>query len=205
MPAKSAPSPQVSRYFADQNGQSLAFNIGGQHQWKIGNTETDFNWETSLGFSGTKFRANVDFSLDETNQQKGQKLQIKGNLNLQHDDGTPAANSLSLQIDATYQFDENNILVLRANISEENNELNYDLQLEGNFKFDGFTLKFEVKLTNNSQVPQFHLELANKGDANSLIRNLALTLDIKPDSVQINLSFELEMHWADGVRVKKAA
>jgi hypothetical protein len=190
-------------YFSDQNGQSLAFNISGQHQWKIGNTETDFNWETSLGFTGTKFQAKADFDLTQTNQQEGQKLQIKGNLSLQHDDGTPAADSLDLHIDATYAF-ENSVLVLRANVSEENGELNYDLQLEGTFKFDGFTLKFQVKYTNNSALPSFHLELANKGDENSLIRNLALTLDVGESeaSVRINLSFELEMHWADGVRVK---
>jgi hypothetical protein len=191
-------------YFADQDGQMLAFNISGQHQWTIGTTEVDFNWETKLGFSGTKFQAKVDFDLDET-QQDGQKLQIKGSLSLQHEDGTPAtdpANPLTLNIGATYSF-ENNVLVLRANVSEENGELNYDLQVEGTFHFDGLTLTFGVKFTNASDIPQFHLELASKDDPTSLIHNIALTLNIDESqaTAQINLSFELDMRWANGIRV----
>ena len=191
-------------YFADQDGQMLAFNISGQHQWKIGTTEVDFNWESALGFSSTKFQAKAHFNLDET-RQDGQKLQIKGNLSLQHEDGTPAtdpANPLALSIDATYSF-EDNVLVLRASVSEENGELNYDLQMEGTFQFDGLTLKFGVKFTNNTQIPQFNLELASKDDPASLIHNLALTLNIDESQAiaQISLSFELDMRWASGIRV----
>jgi hypothetical protein len=193
-------------YFADQNGQNLAFNISGQHQWKIGSQEVDFNWESTLGFSGTKFQANVAFDLNET-KQNGQTLNITGSLSLQHEDGTAATdpnNPLTLNIAATYAF-ENNMLVLRANVSDDNNELNYDLQLEGTFQFDGLTLQFGARFTNNPNVPStFQLQLAGKSDPTSLIHNIALTLDIDESqaTAKINLSFELDMRWSSGIRVK---
>jgi hypothetical protein len=166
----------------------------------------DFNWESTLGFSGTKFRANVAFDLNET-KQDGQTLNITGSLSLQHEDGTAATdpnNPLTLNIGATYAF-ENNMLVLRANVSDDNDELNYDLQLEGTFQFDGLTLQFGARFTNNPNVPStFQLQLASKDDPTSLIHNIALTLDIDESqaTAKLNLSFELDMRWANGIRVK---
>ena len=95
------------------------------------------------------------------------------------------------------------MLVLRANVSEEHGELNYDLQVEGTFEFDGLTLKFGVTFTNNTQIPQFHLGLASKENPASLIHSIALTLNIDESqaTAQINLRFEPEMRWANGLRV----
>ena len=85
---------------------------------------------------------------------------------------------------------------------EENGELNYDLQVEGTFQFDGLTLKFGVKF-NNDQVSTFNLELASNPSPTLLIHNIALTLNIDESqaAAQINLSFELDMRWANGIRV----
>ncbi|HMG34532.1 MAG TPA: hypothetical protein VKM94_11390 [Blastocatellia bacterium] len=182
-------------YFTDDKGTSLAFNIAGQHTWNSGNT----NWDVSLGYTQKTFTATIDGKL----QQKigtGQEFTISGHAQLTLKDGAPM--KLDLEINATYQWTNQGTLVFTAKVSEENNELNYNLQLEGNFKFAGGVLSFQIKFSGGAPSDQFQLQLAFTGGPTDIVKTISLVLNVSPDKVDLSFQFELRMTWVDGVLVK---
>ena len=120
-------------YFADKGQTQAALNITGKHVFKAENATTELAWETSIGFTGKSFLAQVD-ATSTTHFATGQVLAIKGDLTLQQDDGTPLKMNLSLE--ASYSFDANNMLVFKALITG-GDQPSYDLMLQGTVSLPG--------------------------------------------------------------------
>ena len=196
-------------YFAGPTGTDFAFNIAGQHVFKSVNAETDLSWESTIGFSKKTFRAQV--KVNEVTKFKDGQLSFNGTLDLQvpppqsngQQGGTP---TLSLQMDATYTFDNNNMLVFKADVTG-GSQPSYDLMLQGTFKYSNLALTFSIDYTNKSGATDLSVQVGIQGNKNSMIQQLAIVLNITPDqaAVKLNLSFSVRMEFADGVRVKKAA
>ncbi len=117
-------------YFADAEGTRTAFTIRGQHVWQGGDSTTDLNWQSSLGFSDKKFSASANFDLNRV-QQNGQRLSLKGGLTLQQADGAALAMALSLEAEYGWQ---DNALVFKALVNTGAGGFNYDLMLEGRLR-----------------------------------------------------------------------
>jgi hypothetical protein len=188
-------------YFADKGQTQAALNITGRHVFKAEKSTTELAWETSIGFSGKSFLAQVDAS-STTHFATGQVLAIKGDLTLQQDDGTPLKMNLSLE--ASYSFDANNMLVFKALITG-GDQPSYDLMLQGKFHYQNLSLVFNVEYTQNPSASDIKVSLGITGDRNSIVKNIALVLDISEAEakLQLNLSFDVRLRFADGVRVKE--
>jgi hypothetical protein len=188
-------------YFADKGQTQAALNITGRHVFKAEKSTTELAWETSIGFSGKSFLAQVDAS-STTHFATGQVLAIKGDLTLQQDDGTPLKMNLSLE--ASYSFDANNMLVFKALITG-GDQPSYDLMLQGKFHYQNLSLVFNVEYSQNPSASDIKVSLGITGDRNSIVKNIALVLDISEAEakLQLNLSFDVRLRFADGVRVKE--
>ncbi len=188
-------------YFADKGQTQAALSITGKHVFKAENATTELAWETFIGFTGKSFLAQVD-ATSTTHFATGQVLAIKGDLTLQQDDGTPLKMNLSLE--ASYSFDANNILVFKALITG-GDQPSYDLMLQGTFHYRDLSLVFNVEYTQNPAASDIKVALAITGDRKSIVKNISLVLDISEAEakLQLNLSFDVRLQFADGVRVKE--
>jgi hypothetical protein len=188
-------------YFADKGQTQAALNITGHHVFQAEHATTELAWQTSIGFTGKSFLAQVD-ATSTTHFATGQVLAIKGDLTLQQDDGTPLKMNLSLE--ASYSFDANNILVFKALITG-GDQPSYDLMLQGRFHYRDLALVFTVEYTQNPTASDIKVTLGITGDRKSIIKNISLVLDISEAEakLQLNLSFDVRLRFADGVRVKE--
>jgi len=188
-------------YFADKGQTQAALNITGQHVFQAEHATTELAWQTSIGFTGKSFLAQVD-ATTTTHFATGQVLAIKGDLTLQQDDGTTLKMNLSLE--ASYSFDANNILVFKALITG-GDQPSYDLMLQGRFHYRDLALVFTVEYTQNPTASDIKVTLGITGDRKSIIKNISLVLDISEAEakLQLNLSFDVRLRFADGVRVKE--
>jgi len=183
-------------YFADKDGTQLAFNIKGQHRWN----STTAKWELSLGHSQKKFQATFEGQIQKTTAD-GQVFVLAGKMTLLHEQGKSTA--IDLNIQGSYQFNNNNKLTFVVSVQTSDGQLTYDLMVEGQFTFKSGTLTFKVRLNDKGTGgAKATIELAFKGNQASLIKNLSLVLDIAPDKVKISFEFELRMRFVDGVLVK---
>ncbi|HME07415.1 MAG TPA: hypothetical protein VKG25_10205 [Bryobacteraceae bacterium] len=188
-------------YFADAGKTQAAFNISGQHVFKAGKGQTGLSWESSIGFTGKTFSAQV--SVDSvTNLASGQTLTIKGGLTLMQDTG--GKTSMDLSLDAQYSFDANNMLVFKALVTDGNQ---YDLMLQGTFHYSNLNLTFQVEYTNQPGASDLHVAVGVQGNQNSIVKNLALVLDVSESQAKLQLtaSFDVHLQFADGVRIKTPA
>ena len=190
-------------YFADGNTTEVALNIRGQHTFKSTNAVTDLTWETSIGFSNKTFRAAVEVDLTRTTA-KGGILDLNGKLKLEKQDGK--APEFDLQLQARYRFNSKNILVFEANVVGGDRP-RYDLMLEGTFVYSNLKLHFNIQYTNKSGAPALRAEVGLQGSKNSMVQMLRLVLDLSSDNeakLKLNLSFEVRLRFANGVRIKEA-
>jgi hypothetical protein len=184
-------------YFADAEGTQLAFNIRGQHVFHTADSETDFNWQASLGFSDKKFSAKVDF--DVTNvRQDGRRLALAGDMTLKQADGGTL--DLKLELKAEYSWEDNS-LVFKALVNNEAGGFNYDLMLQGKFKFDNGNLTFAVHFTNAAGANTLTLDLSFEGDADNFLQAVAFHLQISQDQIDLTLTarFSISQRFVAGV------
>ena len=182
-------------YFADKDGQQLAFTIQGAHRWNA----TEASFELSLGFTDKKFLADFSGSIVHKGAS-GQLFTLSGTASIRQEQG--AGLNLDLQIEGSYAFNDKNLLVFRAGVSTVNNELNYDLQLEGKFVYQKGELQFQVKVSKAGPSTKVQLRLAFTGNKDELRTMLAVVLDITPNQVKITANFELRMRFKGGVLLK---
>jgi hypothetical protein len=188
-------------YFADAGKTQAAFNITGQHVFKAGKAQTDLSWESSIGFTGKTFSAQV--AVDSvTNFAGGQILSIKGGLTLMQPSG--GKTSMDLSLEAQYSFGANNMLIFKALIADGNQ---YDLMLQGTFHYSNLNLTFQVEYTNQPGASDLHVAVGIQGDQKSIVKNLALVLDVSESQAKLQLtaSFDVHLQFADGVRIKTQA
>ncbi len=186
-------------YYADSAGTQAAFNISGQHVWKAGNTTTEFNWQSTLGFSQKSFDAKVSFDLARKST-RGRSFSVDGDLTLQQANGAPLTMDFNLK--AQYQWN-NNVLVFKADVSDVAGAVSYELMLEGNFKLDHGTIQFAIKYSNSPGAGLFALDLNFQGDKQSLIKALSVHLQISQGAagVMINATAEIQLRFMKGVGV----
>jgi hypothetical protein len=186
-------------YFADSAGTQLAFNISGQHVWKAGNNTTEFNWQSTLGFSQKSFDAKVKFDLTSKNTN-GRNFSVNGDLTLQQPNGGPL--TMSFHLKAQYQW-KNNFLVFKADVRDVAGALSYELMLEGTFKLNHGSIQFAVKFSNAPSGNSFSLDLNFQGDKKSLIKVLSLHLQISQGTAgtMINATAQIELRFVKGVGV----
>jgi hypothetical protein len=184
-------------YFADAEGNQLAFNIRGQHVFHSSDTETDFNWQASLGFSDKKFAAKVDFDLKRV-RQDGRRLALTGNLSLKQADGGTVDMTLALQAEYAWQ---DNALVFKALVNTEAGNFNYDLMLQGRFKFDNGNLTFAIHFTNSAGADSLTIDLSFAGDTDRFLQAVAFHLQISPDRIEFQLTarFSIRQRFVAGV------
>jgi hypothetical protein len=186
-------------YFSDAAGTKLAFTISGQHTWDAGSA----SWKLALGHSNQVFTAKFSGAVKHT-FDNGNVLELSGVANVKVGGGKTA---VDLSITAAYSWEKaggKNKLVFKALVSGDDASLNYDLNLEGNFIFNGKSLVFRFRFANqssNSNSLQF--ELAFSGNETSLIENLSLVLDVDRNQVDLSLKFSMEMRFVAGTYVKK--
>lgn len=180
-------------YFADKDGQNLAFNIKGEHKWNA----TEANWELSLGYSSRKFKA--EFAGHIERKGKYGTFVLNGSAKIEHEGGKKA--TMSLEIEGTYTF-QNNKLVFKVDIQTNQGKVTYDMLFEGKFVFKGGTLSFQVKFGNQNPSENFSLAVTFQSDGKQLKTDLSLVLEIKEKEVKLSFQFELRMRWKDGVLIK---
>jgi hypothetical protein len=180
-------------YFADKDGQNLAFNIKGEHKWNA----TEANWELSLGYSSKKFKA--EFAGHIERKGKYGTFILNGSAKIEHESGKKA--TMSLEIEGSYTF-ENNKLVFKVDIQTGQGKVTYDLLLEGKFVFKGGNLSFQVKFSNKNPSADFSLNITLSTESDQLKTDISIVLEIKKNTVKLTFQFELRMRWKDGVLIK---
>ncbi len=184
-------------YFADAEGEQLAFNIRGQQVFHSAEAETDFNWQASLGFSDKKFVAKVDFDVNRV-RQDGRRLALAGNLSLKQADGGSVDMSLNLQAEYAWQ---DNALVFKALVNTEAGNFNYDLMLQGRFKFDNGNLTFAIHYTNSVGADSLTIDLSFARDTDNFLQAVAFHLQISQDRIELQLTarFSIRQRFVAGV------
>jgi hypothetical protein len=184
-------------YFADSGGTQLAFNIGGSHVWKAGNSTDTFNWQSSIGFSQKTFSAQTTFDLTSLSKS-GRSFSLNGNLTLQQPLG--GALTMGFTLKGQYQW-SNNLLSFQADVSDIAGAVSYDLMLEGAFKLDHGAIGFDVKFSNTAGTNSFSLDLNVQGDQASLIQALSFHLQISQTQAgtMINATAQIKLQYVRGV------
>jgi hypothetical protein len=188
-------------YFADAGQTQAALNIKGEHVFNAANATTDLAWESSIGYTGKTFSTQVN-ATSVTHFVSGQVLSLAGDLTLQQGDGQPLKMNLSLE--AQYSFDTNNILIFKALIAT-GDQPSYDLMMQGTFHYDNLSLTFKADYTQNTTSSDINVSVGVQGDRSSIIKNVALVLDISESDarLKLDLSFDVRLRFADGVRIKE--
>ena len=185
------------RYFADAQGTQAAFDIRGRHVCKAADSETDFNWEASLGFSDQKFNAKVIFDVNNVGKD-GRRISLTGSMTLEQAEGGTI--NLSLDLEADYSW-KDNALVFKAAVDETAGVLSYDLMLEGKFKFDNGNLTFDVHYSNLAGATPLTIDLNFAGDTDNFLQAVAFRLQISPDQIEVQLTarFSISQSFVLGV------
>jgi hypothetical protein len=185
------------RYFADAQGTQAAFDIQGQHVCKAADSEIDFNWEASLGFSARKFNAKVNFDVNSIGKD-GRRISLTGNMTLQQADG--GIINLTLNLEADYSW-EDNALVFKAAVDDTAGLLSYDLMLQGKFKFDSGNLTFDIHYTNAVGAAPLTVDLNFTGDTDNFLQAVAVHLQISPNQIEVQLTarFSISQSFVEGV------
>ena len=184
-------------YFADANGVNAAFTIRGQHVWGAGDTQSEFNWQVSLGFSDKKFSAAVDLDLNRV-LQNGRRVSLAGKMNLKQADGGTL--DLDLSLEAEYEW-QDNALVFKAIVNNEAGNFNYDLMLEGRLQLAAGDLTFSIRYSNTPGSEGLTIGLTFTGDRDSAIQAIAFHLRVSPDQIDLGISarFTLRQSFVAGV------
>jgi hypothetical protein len=183
-------------YYADKNGNNLAFNIKGEHKWK----STEAKWELSIGYSERKFSA--EFSGGITSNGKFGQFVMKGAAKIEHESGKKTL--LSLELEGVYTF-QNNRIAFKIDLQTSQGKITYDLLFEGKFVFKGGVLTFQVKFSNKNPNSDFAIEVAWKSNSEQLKMALSVVLEKDKKDIKLTFEFELRMKWKDGVLVKDPA
>ena len=177
-------------YHADAEGQQeAAFTIRGQHVWRAGDRESEFNWDVSLGFSDKKFSAAVDFDLSSA-IRNGREFSVSGSMALKQTDGGTL--DLSFGLTAEYEWQDNS-LVFKAKVNNEAGNFNYDLMLEGKIVGSLGQLTFSIRYTNAPGAEGLTIALDFAGDRDSAIQAISFQLQISPDQVEAKISVHLSV------------
>ena len=180
-------------YYADKDGNNIAFNIKGEHKWNA----TEAKWELSLGYSEKKFKAEVAGHIER--KGKYGTFVLTGSAKIEHESGKPT--TLSLEIEGSYTF-QNNKLVFKVDLQTNDGKVSYDLRLEGKFVFKSGTLSFQVKVGNKNPGEDFSINITFQSDGDQLKTDLSFVLEKKKSEIKLSFQFELRMRWKDGVLVK---
>ena len=177
-------------YHADAEGQQeAAFTIRGQHVWRAGDHESEFNWDVSLGFSDRKFSAAVDFDLNSV-MRNGREFSVSGSMALKQSDG----GTLDLALDLTAEYEwQDNSLVFKAKVNNEAGNFNYDLMLEGKIVGSAGELTFSIRYSNAEGAGGLTLALDFAGDRDSVIQAISFHLQISPDTVEARIEIRLSV------------
>ena len=183
-------------YIVNNGGPQIAFTLDGRHQW----SSADTSFKLSVGFSGQVFLADFSGSIESKNPT-GPQFSLAGNFTIKHEQGKTT--NLAMEVEGQYEFDANNRLLFKANVSSVNKELNFDLMLEGKFVFKAGTLSFQAKFSKTGAAkPATTIRLAFDGNRADLQTKLALVLNITEDKVDFEFEFQLKMQFKGGVLVK---
>ncbi len=190
-------------YFADKDGTKAAFSISGKHHWNSEAADTQFAWQSHLGFSDKKFEASLAVD-SRTTFAGGGVLAIAGDFTLRKEDGSHM--TMQLNLAAKYEW-KGNVLVFKADVSSEDDALNYNLTLEGTFRWNKLAVSFAVKLAHQGETTHVQVALSIQGDRDSAIKAISLILDIDEEAagLRLELTFEVRLRWANGVPVKEPA
>ena len=189
-------------YKSGPDGTDVLLQLQGKHTFNSETSETTVTWNSSLGFSDKQFTAKLSGG-SVTDFDGGGKLTLSGDFELSHQEDGAVAATMKLSLGARYEW-ANNVLIFKADISDDNGELNYNLQLNGTWKYAGHTLMFKIQYTNDSSQPDLHIELSLGADQESVVRMISFVLDITEGeaTAKIEASFEIRLRWASGVPVK---
>jgi len=182
-------------YIVNNGGPQIAFTLDGSHQWSF----ADARFKVSVGFSKQVFLADFKGSIQSDNPT-GPQFSLNGELLIKHQQGQTT--NFNLELNGQYDFDAKNRLIFKAQVSSVNKELNYDLQLEGKFVFEGGALSFQVKFGKARSNPATTIKLAIEGNHADLQTKLALVLNITGNQVDFNFHFSLVMQFKGGVLIK---
>ena len=190
-------------YYADKGQTLAAVNIKGQHVFKAERRPP--NWRGRLpsgsaeNHSWRKWMPPARHILPRDRCWPSKAISHS-----RQDDGKTLQMDLSLE--ASYSFDANNMLVFKALITG-GDQPSYDLMLQGKFHYRNLSLVFNVEYTQNPSASDIKVSLGITGDRNSIIKNISLVLDISEADakLQLNLSFDVRLRFADGVRVKETS
>ncbi|MCI0744231.1 MAG: hypothetical protein L0Y58_02395 [Verrucomicrobia subdivision 3 bacterium] len=182
-------------YIVNNGSPQIAFTVDGSHQW----SSADASFKVSVGFSNQVFLANFSGKIKSPNTT-GPQFSLAGDLTIKHEQGKTT--DFALNLEGQYEFDANKRLIFKANVSSVNNELNYDLMLEGKFVFRAGKLNFQAKLSKAGPKPSTAILLAFEGNRADLQTKLALVLNITEDEVDFDFEFQLKMQFKGGVLIK---
>ena len=165
------------------------------HRWDGGEAK----WDVSLGFTEKKFTAKL---AGEVSVQKmgGERFALRGNLAFAQGGGDT---TLEMDIEAFYQWSPGGILRFNAAVSMVNGALNYNLQLEGQFDYDGTRLTFRVQFTRDGTGDKLAIELGVRTDSDFFAKLVLVLNPADPSKVNLQIAFQVRMKWIDGVPVKE--
>jgi hypothetical protein len=189
-------------YYADDTMKKVALNVRGRHTFANSRgAKTDFEWETTLGYSEKKFEAKLK-SKSHTVNAHGQTLDIMGELSLRKEGSTPL--TMDLTLSAEYRWNESNMLVFTAKIAT-GSQPSYDLNLAGTFKYSNLSLQFQVNYSSSPSARSIVVSVGLQGDRNSMLQNISALFEITETEAKakINIEFEAKIVFLNGKRVKE--
>jgi hypothetical protein len=183
-------------YFVGPDGsQQLALQVGGTHRWN----GTEVQWDVALGFTEKKLTARLAGGVT-VQRQSGEQFTLRGSLAFVE---AGRDTTLEMELEAVYQWGPGGILRFNAAVSMDNGALNYNLQLEGQFDYDGTRLTFAIQFTRDGSGDKLVIGLGVRGESGfSAKLMLVLNLD-DPSKVNLQLRFQMSMKWIDGIPVKE--
>ena len=180
-------------YFADKAGQQLAFTIAGRHRWN----STAAAFELSLGHTEKRFLASFKGSIS-AGEAGGRQFVMDGSLKLQLEQGKSPV--LDLNLKGEYKFDDKGRISFFAAVSTVNDQLNFNLGLEGSYIFRQGQLNFQVRVNKTGSSTTTVIQLSfTKPDLKLMLSTL---LEISPNKVTFNVAFEVRLRFKDGVLLK---
>jgi hypothetical protein len=185
-------------YYAKDGDQQIAFTIHGEHKFKSGAGEGDVNWSLFLGHSARQLDARLELGAHQ--KINGKDLTLAGKL--QFTQG-PAGQKTDLQVEAKYDLGENGELNFRADVTDENGSLNYNLMLEGKYRVRNGNVEFLVKLDRKDNTNSIKLDLSGTFEQGKVKAHLtALLRQTDAGKMDLSLSFDVSVRFVAGQLIK---
>ncbi|MEY2491029.1 MAG: hypothetical protein QOC70_2971, partial [Verrucomicrobiota bacterium] len=131
---------------------------------------------------------------------KGQELTLAGTLDFAQG---PAGQKIDLQVDAKYELGDNGELIFRADVTDDNGSLNYNLMLEGKYRVRDGNVAFLIKLGRKDDKNSLQLDLSGTFGNDKVKAHLsALLRQTEAGKMEFEVNFDVSVKFVAGKLIK---